>query len=157
MIDVANHLGLVHSTIRRLNVPTYLHDEAYSEGLVLLAVAAPHYDPERGVPEGAYLAQRLRWGLKDWMHREIRHVACQLDEGQRGYSHEDAIEARRALDRLIYVAARKLNAPEYVALLGAVYGASQTELSSILRKNGTQLEALRQSARLKLTHELRLL
>jgi len=60
------------------------------------------------------------------------------------------------LDRIIYIAARRLNAPEYVALLGAVYGVRQGELAHVLGKNAIQLEALRLSAREKLRHELRL-
>lgn len=156
MIDAGEHLGLIHHMVNAVGVPSHLHDEAFSEGLVLLAYAAVSYDEEHGVPEGAYLAQRLRWGLTSWMRREIRHVTSKLDD-RHPYSHEAEIEARRALDRLIFVAARTLNAPEYVALLGLVYGVRQEELAAILQKNATQLEALRLSARAKLRHELRVL
>ena len=156
MIDVTEHLGLIGHVVRSMSIPPYLHDEACSEGLVLLAIAAPRYDPSYGVPAGAYLAQRLRWGLKSWQQRELRQRAEELPLDV-PLSHEEAIEARRLLDQLIYVAARRLNAPEYVALLGAVYGARQEELAAVLRKSASQLAALRYSARTKLRQELRLL
>ena len=158
MIDLADHLGLVHHVVRAMSIPPRLHDEAYSEGLVVLAVAGAAYDPERGVPEGAYLAQRLRWGLQSWQRREMRHAAEELtDRLALPMTHEQSIEARRDLDQLLYVAARRLGANEYVALLGAVYGVRQNELAQILSRNPAQLEQLRDKAREKLTNELRLL
>lgn len=155
---IADHIGLVHHVINRLGIPEYMRDEAYSEGLVVLAVAGTKYDPERGVPMGAFLAKRVRWGLKDWIDSEIKHRHLhELETANLTTNPSDAMEARRELDQLIHVAAKVLNIPEYTALLGMVYGAREPELSNVLKKNGAQLEALRMSARAKLKHEMRLL
>lgn len=158
MIDLSEHLGLIPHVIKSMSLPVHMHDEAFSEGLVIMAVASTKFDPGMGVPPGAYLAQRLRWGLKSWQHREMKQLTVELsDRLSLPMSHEEEIQARRDLDQLLYVAARRLNAPEYVALLGAVYGARQNELANILGKNAQQLEALRMSAREKLRNSLRLL
>lgn len=152
MIDIAEHIGLIWHVIATMAIPPHLRDEAFSEGLVIAAVAAGRFDEQFGVPPGAYLAQRLRWGLRTWRQHELRHHTDSLPDD---LLHADS-NARLDLDDLLR-AAHALNDNEYVALIGEAWGLSRSEISWALYKNPRQLAAIRAIGRLKLEHELSML
>src|SRR5437763_17188235 len=78
---VRSHLPLVGHLVRELlsRVPAHIsREDLLSAGMAALATAAQSFDPERGIPFGAFAANRVRGALLDelrsldWASRSVR-------------------------------------------------------------------------------------
>jgi RNA polymerase sigma factor FliA len=85
---VRTHLPLVGHLVRDLlrRLPTHIsRDDLLSAGMMALSVCAQSFDPERGVPFGAFAAFRIRGALTDelrsmdWASRSVRSKARDMD------------------------------------------------------------------------------
>lgn len=142
---VTEYLKQLDNMIIHLNVPYHMRDEAYSEGLVIIAEAMMDYDPERGVPEPAWINKRLKWRLFSWMKSEfVRSDIYPLFETD---TSPMSTESSAMLNDLLYRMINLSNLKERTALIASVCGYHPSEISSMLRVNGQQLKQLVTSAR----------
>lgn len=149
MIDPTPYQDLVPRIVRKLNFPEHQRDEAHSEGLVVLVVAAQAYEPSYGVPPEAYLFMRLRWDLTSWRRRQ--HAEECLGDLDVPYDcplveHAHLTETLEACEHL--------SDKQYVALLGSALGYTQVELCRWLHSNGVGVKQLKTLARQRLTQML---
>lgn len=151
---ITGYIRMLHSIIRRLGIPPHRWDEAASQGLVYLAEALRDFQPERGVPEQAWVAQQLRIDLRGWMKSEIKHNALPILDGDNPFVTEAAIIAE--LDEIDLMAEIEaaielvLDEREAYAIRTAIYRRHQAEVSRKLKLNAIDLSILRYQAGLKL-------
>ena len=67
-----------------MSIPYHMRDEAASEALLAAYEATLSFDQERGVPEAAWIAMKVRWGIKTMLAREYRRHSQSLDELEDG-------------------------------------------------------------------------
>src|SRR5437763_11920918 len=88
---VRSHLPLVGHLVRELlsRVPAHVsREDLLSAGMAALAMAAQSFDPERGIPFGAFAGTRVRGALLDelrsldWASRSVRREARRIDEAE---------------------------------------------------------------------------
>ena len=88
---VRSHLPLVGHLVRELlsRVPAHIsREDLLSAGMAALATAAQSFDPERGIPFGAFAATRVRGALLDelrsldWASRSVRCRSRRIDEAE---------------------------------------------------------------------------
>ena len=88
---VRSHLPLVGHLVRELlsRVPAHIsREDLLSAGMAALATAAQSFDPERGIPFGAFAANRVRGALLDelrsldWASRSVRCRSRRIDEAE---------------------------------------------------------------------------
>lgn len=70
--DPSPHLALIHRVVNQMGIVGSDKEEAFSEGLVAITVAAQKYDPKRGVPLANWLAKNIRWSLQNWRSEQRR-------------------------------------------------------------------------------------
>lgn len=123
MIDVSEHIDLLGSVIRKMNIPPYLADEAFSEGLVALTKAAQKFREEEGVPVEAWLRKYIQWELLNWQHQEYRHNSSEVQEWDESpiIPVELNVQQRLLLKEII-LAVDQLEPAEKMAMMGNYYG-----------------------------------
>lgn len=72
--DPSPHLALIYRVAEQMGFKGSDKDEAFSEGLVAITVAAQKYDPARGVPLANWLGKNIRWSLQDWRANQRRRT-----------------------------------------------------------------------------------
>lgn len=155
MIDASEHLGMLHHVVRSaiLDIPDNLKDEALSEGLVLLQMACMSYDPSYRVPPHYWIAQKLRWGLKNWKHREFskhgqNNTFMGDDEEQEPYySPEEAIQAALELGHLVETCQEVMSHEEYFAFMSWAVGFQMKEVTKYLHANPAQVRSMQHEAK----------
>lgn len=149
-------LDMIIPVARRIGIPEFIHDEAYSEGLVHVVEAYRRYNPERGASLVSYMRDALYYRLKDWYRREgYRGEGClPMPEYLDPVRHDRPQEHARGLLEEALEACQALAEPQKVAVCGAAWGLTHWELSRVLRMNGSQLSALQRSTRLQLRQQL---
>ena len=153
--EAERYLGLIEYIIDKLRVYDQVRDEAYSEGLVILAEALASYDPSAGVPLTGYVAQRLRWGLMQWM-RALR-TEYSLDAlpylpaaTPRAYSLAQAASARATLEVVFATCATELDEYERYVVLSRAGGTLPADIALALSLTVSQCAAILTAARRKL-------
>lgn len=76
-VDAGQHLGLIHHVIKQMGITGSEAEEAYSESLVTIVVAAKEYDPSRNVPLANWLAKNIRWRIQNM--RAAQHPTVPLE------------------------------------------------------------------------------
>lgn len=142
---------LINRTIKKLNIPFGMLDEARSHALLIVATALGEFDPSKGVPLEAFICTSIRWGILNWQSREYKQNHAPEDAWA---TTPDTILPRIHLQEVVGAAKACLDRSEYLALIGSALGLYNHELSRALRMNGKQLEELKNIAREKLMREL---
>lgn len=70
--DPSPHIPLIHRVIHQMGIAGSDQEEAFSEGLVAITVAAQKYDPSRGVPLVNWLGKNIKWSLQNWRSEQRR-------------------------------------------------------------------------------------
>lgn len=73
-VDAGEHIPLIHYVIRQMGLTGSDAEEAFSEGLVSVTVAALRYDPERNMPIANWLARNIRWDIKTMRSKQRVHL-----------------------------------------------------------------------------------
>jgi len=151
MVDPTLHLGLVWRVIHSMDIPSHYRDEAFSEGLVALTIAAKRFDPSRTVPLANWLGMSLRWSLGRWRRKEAQRQHLSLEEIQPIYyeSLEDRLLIKETMK-----AADILSDAEFISLFGPAIGMKQCELSHELSMAGVGIARAREQARQKVCSQL---
>lgn len=71
--DPSEHLPLIYRVINQMGIAD--REEAFSEGLVAITVAAQEFDPARGVPLANWLGKNIRWSLQNWQQKNRRRAS----------------------------------------------------------------------------------
>ena len=151
MVDPSPHLGLVWRVIHSMDIPSHYRDEAFSEGLVALTVAAKRFDPSRTVPLANWLGMSLRWSLGRWRRKEAQRQHLSLEEIRP--VHHDSPDHRLRLEETLK-ASETLTDAEFIALFGPAIGMKQCELSHELSMAGVGIAKAREQARQKVCSQL---
>jgi len=151
MVDPSLHLGLVWRVIHSMDIPSHYKDEAFSEGLVALTIAAKRFDPSRTVPLANWLGMSLRWSLGRWRRKEAQRQHLSLEEIQPIY-HESLED--RLLIKETLKASEVLTDTEFISLFGPAIGMKQCELSHELAMAGVGIARTREQARQKVCSQL---
>ena len=151
MVDPSLHLGLVWRVIHSMDIPSHYKDEAFSEGLVALTIAAKRFDPSRTVPLANWLGMSLRWSLGRWRRKEAQRQHLSLEEIRPIY-HESLED--RLLIKETLKASEVLTDTEFISLFGPAIGMKQCELSHELAMAGVGIARTREQARQKVCSQL---
>jgi DNA-directed RNA polymerase specialized sigma24 family protein len=153
-----DHLPIVETLINQLAVPSYLRDEAYSEGLVAITEAARIFDSTRGVNLEAWLWLKTRYLLIDWMRRSMKVPYDLLGDNELPAPQEPEHMAEvNIVSHQILLVVQTFSMVERVVLLAPASGYNATEINHTLRINGPEQGKIRQEARQKVYHALGLL
>lgn len=153
--ELGDYIQIIHEQVRKANVPYDQRDEAFSEGLVVLAEALKTFDETRGIPIRAYIRKRLRWSLFSWMRAELSIIDGRFYLGDTDpMADASNVDEFDLLDALLWAWDAQLTDAERKTLLGFAEGMNSAEVGRIVRANGKQLVALRASALAKLWREV---
>lgn len=70
--DPSPHIPLIYRVVNQLGIQGSDKEEAFSEGLVAITLAAKKYDPSLGVPLVNWLGKNLNWSLRNWRKEQRR-------------------------------------------------------------------------------------
>ncbi len=152
--DLATYEPMIWSTIQhRLQIPTRLWDEAYSEGLVLLTTAAQDYQPDTGASLSSWIYTRLFWGLVNWRTKELGQTrgAVPLDDvsepweedGHSGAEWQEAVSVGENLPIRLRI-----------ALFAEVVGYNRKEIGQAMNVSDVRVGQLVKIARREIRHQL---
>lgn len=71
-VDPSPHIPLIYRVVNQMGFQGSDKEEAFSEGLVAITVAAQKYDPSRGVPLANWLGKNIKWSLQNWRSEQRR-------------------------------------------------------------------------------------
>ena len=160
-VDPAKHLPLIHRVINQMHLYGDLKEEAYSEGLVVIAEAAKEYDPSKGVPVAHWLAKNIRWGLATWITKQRETVSLDRPRGPNNKSlydvpkealaaPQDALSGRTELTELLGRMQQILTQDERLVLLYSAAGYKGIEIAKMSGMSPVQVSLLKTSAQKKL-------
>lgn len=69
-VDASEHLRLISRVIGQMGLYGDTAEEAFSEGLVHITIAAKSYDPTKGIPVPNWLARNIKWGILNWLRTQ---------------------------------------------------------------------------------------
>ena len=152
------YLPIIDTLINQLMIPSWLTDEAYSEGLVAITEAARLFDPTRGVDLEAWLWLKTRYLLIDWMRRSMKTPYDLLGDGDLPAPQEPEHMAEiNIVTHQVSIVVQTLTITERVVLLAPASGYNATEINKALHINGLEQGRIRQEARQKVYHALGML
>lgn len=164
-VDASQHIRLCHRVIGQMGLPEAIADEAFSESLIYLTEAAETFDPTRNVPVASWLANNVRWKLRNWLRTHKPTVSIDQIETDRtqsagqfraGISLKHAIARDGHSDTLVEYEdlLSKLTERERVCLLSEVYGYPGIEVAKRLGITAVAVSRAKSSARKKMKDEI---
>lgn len=145
-VDASQHLGLIHHVIKQMGITGTDAEEAFSESLVTIVVAAEEYDPSRNVPLANWLAKNIRWRIQNM--RAAQHATLPLEaviEPSRE-AITSLIEYKEVLARLETL----LTTEERQVILAGAIGFKGIEIAKALHTTPVQISRIRKRALEKL-------
>jgi len=157
MIDPSDHMGIIGVAINKLDVPMYIRDEAYSEGLVALTRAASSFDPQRGAQLSTWLMIKVGYALQDWLENHRKHQSLSIEACGIDCPVTDQTESCIFFHQVLDTAEVCLSRREQVVVFGPAWGMKSTEITSCLARNAKQIREMKDQAREKLRNQLGLI
>ena len=150
--DSGQYIDIVDKVIAKMNIPYAVRDEAKSEGLLQLVIAHRKYDPWRGVPIEAYLAQSLRYALMNWRQRETKQPQTYdgVDEAllaRADERYEDVVELLLVLEYVLQ------DETERMVFYGWLLGYPVAAICRIARINARQWKTILTETQTRLRNE----
>lgn len=145
-IDASEHIRLVSRVIGQMNLRGDEAEEAFGEGQVALVKAAKSFNPAAGKPLANWLANNVRWDIKDWRRRQKYTLSLKNTY----ISQNNQAVIRSEFAEIIEKMEKMLTPLEYQVILAGAWGYSGREIARTLEITPVKVSKTKKKAREKL-------
>lgn len=128
-VDAGEHIPLIYRVIHQMHLVGDTAEEAFSEALVAITVAAQTYDPGYNVPVANWLARNIRWSLQTWLHKQHATVDISIIPIE---NTRETLQSKTELNDVLMLARNILTPMEYEVIMADAAGYSGREIAKHL-------------------------